>query len=236
MIRPSAGPLAPLPALGEEVEVDVLLGVGFDHLFVQLDAEAWTFRELEVSVHNFREAWGRLADPRVGEVVEVLLDAEVRGTGGQVEGRGGVDLAADVMRGYGHVVSVGPRCELLRLEESADVAYVGLDHISRLKLEDLPVLVALVDALTRGNRCLNTIRGLLECLQVYRWHRFLDPAQSERLEHPGHLYGCSRREAAVHLQQDLDLGSYRIADSLDERDGLYLLLVLQLVMSWTERI
>src|SRR5829696_862256 len=159
--RPRAGPLAPLPALGEEVEVDVLLGVGFDHLFVQLDAEARSLGEFEVSVHNLREAWGRLTDPRVGEVVEVLLDAEVRGTGGQVEGRGGVDLAADVVRGYGHVVSVGPRCEVLRLEQSADVAYVGLDHISCLKLEDLPVLVTLVDALARGNGRLYTVRSLL---------------------------------------------------------------------------
>src|SRR5918995_1655584 len=116
MIRPRAGALAPLPALGEEVEVYVLLGVGFDHLFVQLDAEAWTFGELEVSVHYLREAWSRLADPGVGEVVEVLLDAEVRGAGGEVECGSGVDLASYVVRGYGHVVRVGPRCELLRLQ------------------------------------------------------------------------------------------------------------------------
>ena len=44
---PRAGALAPLPALGEEVEVDVLLGVGFDDFLVKLDAEAWTFGELE---------------------------------------------------------------------------------------------------------------------------------------------------------------------------------------------
>src|ERR687889_1548416 len=206
MVRPSAGALAPLPALGEEVEVYVLLGVGFDHLFVQFDAEAGTFGEFEVAVDNLREAWGCLADPGVGEVVEVLLDAEVRSAGGQVEGRGGVDLAADVVRGYGHVVRVGPRCELLRLEEPADVAYVGLDHICSLKLEDLPVLVALVDALARGDGRLYTVRSFLERLQVHRRHGFLDPAESERLEHSGHLYGGSGREAAVHLQQDLDLG------------------------------
>ena len=40
----------------------------------------------------------------------------------------------------------------------------------------------------------------------------------------------------MHLQQDLDLGSDRIADGLDERDGPYLLVVLQLVVSWTEGI
>ena len=231
-----AGALAPLPALGEEVEVDVLLGVGFDDLLVQLDAEAGTLGELEVAVSDFREAWGRLADPGVGEVVEVLLNAEVRGAGGEVEGCGGVDLASDVMRGDGHVVSVGPRCELLRLQEPADVAYVGLDHISSLKLEDLPVLVALVDALARGDGRLYTIRSLLQRFQVDRRHGFLDPAESEGLEHPGHLYCGSGRETAVHLQQDLYLWSYRIADGLDERDGLYLLLVLQLVVSWTERI
>src|SRR5829696_5161776 len=92
--RPRAGPLAPLPALGEEIEVDVLLGVGFDDLFVQLDAEAWSLRELEIAVCYFGEARGALADPGVGEVVEVLLDAEVRGAGGEVECGGGVDLTS----------------------------------------------------------------------------------------------------------------------------------------------
>src|SRR5215213_10516258 len=192
LVSSRAGTLAPLPALGEEVEVDVLLGVGFDNLLVQLDAETRSLRELEVAVCYFGEAWSRLADPGVGEVVEVLLDAEVRGTGGKVECCGGVDLAPDVVRGDGHVVRVGPRCELLRLKEPADVAYVGLDHISRLKLEELPVLVALVNALARGNGRLYTIGSLLKCLQVDRGHRLLDPAESERLEHPGHLYRCSR--------------------------------------------
>src|SRR5918995_191326 len=130
MVRPRA--LAPLPAFGEEVEVDVLLGVGFDDFLVQFDAEAWSLRELEVAVDHFGEAWGRLAHPGVGEVVEVFLDPEVRGAGGQVEGCGGVDLASYVVRGDGHVVSDGPRRELLRLQQPADVAYVGLYHICRL--------------------------------------------------------------------------------------------------------
>src|SRR5829696_6681902 len=107
--RPRAGPLAPLPALGEEIEVDVLLGVGFDDLFVQLDAEAWSLRELEIAVCYFGEARGALAEP-------------------------------------------------------ADVAYVWLDHICRLKLEELPVLQPLVDALTRGDGRLYTVRSLLQCL------------------------------------------------------------------------
>src|SRR5919112_5510662 len=117
MVRSRAGPFASLPTLGEEVEVDVLLGVGFDDFLVELDSEAGTLGELEVAVSDLGEAWGRLADPGVGEVVEVLLDAEVRGAGREVECCGGVDLASYVVRGDGHVVSVGPRCELLRLQE-----------------------------------------------------------------------------------------------------------------------
>src|SRR5215207_10131876 len=54
------------PSLAEEVEVDVLLGMGFDDFFVQLDAEAGSLRELEIAVRNLGEAWGGLADPGVG--------------------------------------------------------------------------------------------------------------------------------------------------------------------------
>src|SRR5215203_4691657 len=125
--------------------------MGFDDFFVQLHAEAGSLRELEIAVRNLGEAWGGLADPGVGEVVEVLLNAEVRGAGRQVERGGGVDLAPHVVRGDGHVVGVRPRGELLRLQETADVAYVWLYHVRSLQLEELPVLQPLVDALARSD-------------------------------------------------------------------------------------
>ena len=55
--------LAPLPALGEEVEVDVLLGVGFDDFLVKLDAEAWTWGGSS-SVCYFGRGLGASRGPR----------------------------------------------------------------------------------------------------------------------------------------------------------------------------
>src|SRR5215217_4591236 len=228
--------LAFLPALGEQVEVDVLFRMRFYYLFVQFDAEARSLRKFEVAVHDLGEAGGRLPYPGVGEVVEVFLDAEVRGRGGQVEGCRGVDLSSHVVRRDGHVVRVGPRRELLGLQQPADVAYIGLYHVGGLKLEELPVFQALVDALARGNGGPYAVGGLLQGLEVDRRHRLLDPTQSEGLEHAGHLYGRGRGEAAVHLQQDLDLRSYGVPDGFNERDGPHLLPVLQLVVAWAEGI
>ena len=74
--------------------MNVLFRMGFYHLFVELYAEAGALRKLEVAAFDLGQARGSLADPGVGEVVEVLLYAEVSGAGGQVEGCCCVDLTS----------------------------------------------------------------------------------------------------------------------------------------------
>src|SRR3712207_3377507 len=77
-IRPwCPGGRAFLPAFGEQVEVYVLLRVRLYNFLVQLQTQARSLRQREVAVHHLWEAGRRLLNPGVGEVVEVLLDAEV---------------------------------------------------------------------------------------------------------------------------------------------------------------
>src|SRR5690606_6775417 len=105
------------------------------------------FRQGEVPVDDLGVARRRVFHPRLGEVIEMLLDLEVRGRGCKVErGRGG-DRAADVVWSDKDVVRVRPGRELLRLEQAAKVADIGLDDVGRLALEQLAELVAGVDPL-----------------------------------------------------------------------------------------
>src|SRR3712207_8515967 len=63
----------------------------------ELDAQSRPGRQREGAVHHVGQARRQVLDPGVGEVVEVLLGAEVRRARREVEGGGGRDLAADVV-------------------------------------------------------------------------------------------------------------------------------------------
>ena len=54
---------------------------------------------------------------------------------------------------------------------------------------------------------------------VFRRHRLLDPFRVVRLEHRRHADRGRRREAAVHLDQNLHVGTDRVAHGRDDRHG-----------------
>src|SRR5207247_11260500 len=92
---------------------------------------------------------GRRAHVRSEGVVEVLEDLEVGERGRQVEGRGGRDRAAHVVRRDQNVVRLAPSRELSRLGDPAHHREVRLDDVRGAALEDLAELVPDVDALAR---------------------------------------------------------------------------------------
>src|ERR1700730_8349628 len=94
-----------------------------------------------MAVSDLRVAGRDRLHVRLAEVVEVLLDLEVRGAGGQMQRRRGRDRAADIVRRHLHVVALGPGGDLARLQDAADGGDVRLHHVRRLPLEQLPELM-----------------------------------------------------------------------------------------------
>ena len=71
---------------------------------------------------------------------------------------------------------------------------------------------------------------------IFRRHRLFDPFGLERLEQLRHRGRGRRREAAVHLDHDLHVGSDRLAHGGDDRDGAAALRRRQLGARVAERI
>ena len=109
-----------------------LARVSGDELFIQLHAQSGPVRKAEVAIHHLRVDVDGLLDPGVGEVVEVLLDLEVRDAGRQVDHGRGAHRPAHVMRRYQHVVRLRPGRQLARLQQSAEVRRVHLDDVASL--------------------------------------------------------------------------------------------------------
>src|SRR5262249_47714809 len=152
-------------------------------------------------------AGGAFARVRLREVVEVLLDLEVGGARGQVQGRRRRYRAADVVRRHRHVAHVGHGGDLLDFHEAAAFGDVRLDDVAGLAFEQLAELLLVVQAFAGRHRDTDVPGGLGQGLEVVRRHRLLDPARLERLQVAGNANGGGRAESAVHLDQQLNIGS-----------------------------
>src|SRR2546421_10326101 len=132
--------LAPLPALGEPVEVHRHPGTPGQLVRLEPDPEPRPARQRERTVHQFGQPRHAVLDVRIGEVVEILLNLEVDRGRGQVQvGRGG-DRAAHVVRGHQQVVGLRGAGQLLGLQQTAGVGDVGLDDVRGLQLEQVAVV------------------------------------------------------------------------------------------------
>src|SRR6266849_6488496 len=124
-----------MPVFGKEVEEDLPARMRLDDRVVERYAQAGPARQREVAVDHLRIARRGRFDELLREIVEMLLDFEVRGARGQVQvGRGG-DRPTNVVRGDQHVVRVRPGGQLLRFENAAKVGDVRLNDVRRLELE-----------------------------------------------------------------------------------------------------
>src|SRR2546421_123243 len=78
--------------------------------------------------------------------------------------------------------------------------------------------VANMDRLAGRDRDVHLARDLRERTHVVWRHRLLDPPRPVGLELARDRDSLRRREAAMHLDEDLAVGSDPITDRLDERD------------------
>src|SRR6266571_4928890 len=127
--------LAAVPVLGEQIKEDLTPGMSRQHVVVQRHAKAGTGRQRKISVNHLWVARRRAFDEVFREIVEVLLDLEVRRTRGKVQIGGGGYRAAHVVGCDQDVVRIGPGRQLLGLEDAAEVGDVGLDNVGGLQLE-----------------------------------------------------------------------------------------------------
>src|SRR5439155_12117767 len=113
---------------------------------------------------------------------------------------------------------------------------VRLDDVGGLELEHLAELVPYMDSLAGRDRNLHLARDLRQRTHVLGRHRLLDPAGPVGLELARDRDRLRRREAAVHLDEDLTVGSDPVADRLHEADRAPELRVGELLPGGAERV
>src|SRR5205807_2779623 len=225
-VAPFTGPrsrnrlgLPAVPVLGEEVEVLPPVRMRRHDVFIQGDAQPGPGGEREPPVPDVGEPSGRLLHERLGEVVEVLEDLEVRRRGGEVQRRRRAYRRPDVVRRHETPAGLGHRRDLLRFQQSAAVGDVGLDDLRRAEREQVPELGPRVQSLAGRNRDRDAARHLREGAGLVRGDRLLDPPRRQALEVARQRGGLGRGEPAVHFNEDLHIGPDGVADRLHEGHG-----------------
>ena len=133
--------------------------------------------------------------------------------------RGGPDRTADVVRSDEEVVGVGPGREVLHRQEAAEVREIDLHDVGDAGLDELADVADRVRALAGRNRNACGRADARQRRGVFGWHRLLDPFGIVRREHRGDAHRRGRREAAVHLDADLDVRADGVADGGHDRLG-----------------
>ena len=123
----------------------------------------------------------QFADPRIGEVVEVLEDVDVPGRHREWTLAAVADRAADVVRRERQVVRLGPAREPAHPGEPAEMGHVCLDDVDLAALDERRGVLDRVDPLAgrdrqRGRARTGRGRGVL------RRDGLLDPVRGVRLE------------------------------------------------------
>ncbi len=96
--------------------------------------------------------------------------------------------------------------------------------------------MARVDPLARRDRQVDLRRRLRQRVEVVRRHRLFEPGGLERLKIVGEIDSRRGAEAAVHLDQDFDVGPHGGPDGFDQPDRAVLRGAVHLVEARTERI
>src|SRR6266516_1889939 len=102
-----------------------------------------------------------------------------------------------------NIIRLRPGCQFLCFQQTAKVCNIRLNDISRLQLKELTIVIAGVDALSGRYGNGDLLRGLFECGEGLRRHRFLDPRWVE---------------TPMHLDQYLYIGTNCIVDCLNQFD------------------
>ena len=93
-----------------------------------------------------------------------------------------------------------------------------------------------VQPLPGGDRDRGLRRDVAEPRRLVGRHRFLEPARREPLEIAREGRRLCRGEPAVHLDEQLDVGSDRVPHGLDERDRSEVLVALEFSRARPERV
>src|SRR5580704_1162145 len=174
--------LPQLPVLAMQVKVEGPARMLGDDGPVQGHAESRPCRKREVTVSDCGVARSRAEHVVLREVVEVLLDHEVRRARGEVQRRRRRDRPAHVVRRDEDLVTLGPGRDLPGLPQATAHRDVGLHDVDRLPFEKLPEFRPDVGALARSDRHPRPRGNPGQPLRVVRRDRLLDPRGIEPLQ------------------------------------------------------
>ena len=149
--------------------------------------------------------------PAVGEVVEVLEHLVVRRRDREVQIRHRPDRAADIVRREQQVVGLRPAGQPLHRQEAAEVRQIDLDDVDEAVLDERADILDRVRALAGRDRqpCRLRTRRVASGFSGgigSSIHSGPNASSGRR-----HAHGSRRRETAVHLDHDLDVGTNRVA-------------------------
>ena len=141
----------------------------------------------------------------------------VRRRNGEVNVAHRADRAADVVRRHQQVMRVGPAGDAAGGVEAAEMRQIDLNDVSETALDDRTDVGNRVRPLSGRDRHARPGAHARQRLVVVRRHRLLEPLGIVGLEDRRRPKRCGGREAAVHLDQDLHVGTDSVAHGCDNR-------------------
>src|SRR5260370_15656885 len=110
-----------MPILPEQIKVSVDLGMVAEYGFIEFDAQTGSRRKGKITVGHLRYTRRCLLDPRVREIVKMLLNHEIRRTRGEMQRSGSTHGTTHIVRRNEHIVDICPRRQPSRERETAKV-------------------------------------------------------------------------------------------------------------------
>ena len=200
--------LAALPAGGEEgQEVADLVGVLLQLLEHEVAAQAGCGRDVDGAVGRVdgRVPGDDVALPGDVEVVEQLLDEQVRRAGADLDADGGRDRALGLVGGDDAVVGVGHGADHPGPQDAAHGRGVRLEDVDGVVGEELGELVRRREALAGGDGDGQLTGDLGGGVDLGVVGRLLEPGRVDLGELVADLDGLGNGEAAVALDHELDV-------------------------------
>ena len=179
---------------------------------VEFDPETRRVRHRDVAVDRPDRPIDERLCPVGVELVERLLDVEVRDAGAQLDCHRAADRSLRVVWRHDREMGLCHRGELAGPPEATEVERLGLEDVDDVVREQICELAERREALARGDRDGRPPRHLDHRAQLRVVDRLFQPGGLELGQSIGQPERGRGREAIVGLDHEVDVGTHRVAD------------------------